>query len=1074
MRHRLSLFLINVFVMISLLFGQDMPVVSSMKDLHGQKIPKSLLNEISVYIVNIPLRVALADISEKGDVKLNYTHENLPLNQKVSVKKEGVFVVEVLLDVLDQTSTALRISKNGSLFIVPNDKQDNKKEDNGQISGYVQDIKTGEALPGANVWLDGTTMGSATNDKGEFVILNVPPGSYHIKANYIGYKDFVDTVAVKSAGKVFRVIDMKYSGAGESEVIVVQAQASGQMQAINQQLSAAELKNVVSKDRIQQLPSQNAAESVGRLPGVSLLRAGGEGNQVVIRGLEPKYNKIMIDGVSMAPTSSNDRSVSMGMISSYSLEGIEVIKSPTANMDGDQVGGSVNFTMKTAPKGFSYEVIAQGGYNELRNSFNDYMFVGNISNRFYDNKFGIFAQFIADGKNMGSNSMSAGYKRLDNKTDRLNPQELTGVTLTNSFRYRKRYGGTLTLDFKIPDGKIYFKNFISNANTLYNTYDEYFGKSEHRFTPKDRSSKQLIYTNVLNYNQSFSSFMIDAKVAHTFSGTEVPRDIEFKFNDTHDMNSFDSVKTTILPEEVPDYAKNMYDNFIWASFEDAENTTDGRQIMAQLDFTTDFRITRQISGKFKFGGKYRYDERSYDQDGFKGNPTVASNIDYKQAIIDQIPQMSGLSANGSFYYPYFYDHDFSAGEFLKGRFTPGPVADIDLLHDILDVMKDHYDEVSHEGITNIYYHMAKYSVFYDYTGFERLGAGYMMFDLNLTKKIRFIPGVRYEAKTTTYHGVYGNSGKNPEYVYTPYDTTSERNNDFWLPMIHLRYDPFDWMQIRLAYTHTIARPNFRYILPNMDYGQNGITMQNPYLKPELSENFDLYFAFSENYIGLFTIGGFWKNIQDKIFSQGERVLLDPEEYGISPAFEGERFTIQENNPNISIVKGFEIDWQTNFWYLPSVLKGLVLNVNYTKIYSEAKYPRFEVETSFDPSNPFVPIFNNIDKSYWDRMQNQPDHIINIAFGYDIKGFSGRVSMNYTSNIFVTSSFWPEERRITDDYLRWDLQLSQKLPWEALQVYLNATNLSGEVESSHLLGWSKQRSMNYYGRAIYAGLRWKIN
>jgi outer membrane receptor protein involved in Fe transport len=135
------------------------------------------------------------------------------------------------------------------------------------------------------------------------------------------------------------------------EEVEVTAQARGQLSAINEQLSANEIKNVVSKDRIRELPDANAAESVARLPGVSIVRYGGEGAKVVIRGLSPKYNKIMVDGVQMAATGSGDRSVNMSMISSYSLEGIEVIKSPTANMDANQVGGAVNFKMKTAEKG---------------------------------------------------------------------------------------------------------------------------------------------------------------------------------------------------------------------------------------------------------------------------------------------------------------------------------------------------------------------------------------------------------------------------------------------------------------------------------------------------------------------------------------------------------------------------------------------------------------------------------------------------------------------------------------------------------------------------------------------------
>ncbi len=86
----------------------------------------------------------------------------------------------------------------------------------------------------------------------------------------------------------------------EGQTVTVTAQAEGQYQAINEQLNSSSIKNVVSAARIQELPDANAAESVGRLPGVSLIREGGEGSKVVIRGLSPQYNQITIDGIEMA------------------------------------------------------------------------------------------------------------------------------------------------------------------------------------------------------------------------------------------------------------------------------------------------------------------------------------------------------------------------------------------------------------------------------------------------------------------------------------------------------------------------------------------------------------------------------------------------------------------------------------------------------------------------------------------------------------------------------------------------------------------------------------------------------
>ena len=76
----------------------------------------------------------------------------------------------------------------------------------------------------------------------------------------------------------------------EGEIAIVTAQAFGQRAAINQQLASNSVVNIVSAEKIEELPDATAAEAIGRLPGVSLKRSSGEANKVVIRGLSPKYN----------------------------------------------------------------------------------------------------------------------------------------------------------------------------------------------------------------------------------------------------------------------------------------------------------------------------------------------------------------------------------------------------------------------------------------------------------------------------------------------------------------------------------------------------------------------------------------------------------------------------------------------------------------------------------------------------------------------------------------------------------------------------------------------------------------
>ncbi|MCL5021451.1 MAG: carboxypeptidase-like regulatory domain-containing protein, partial [Bacteroidetes bacterium] len=173
--------------------------------------------------------------------------------------------------------------------------------ENSNIEGHVWDAQTKSPLPGANVMLKGTSLGASTDLNGRYVIRNVPPGSYVIRAAYIGYRNQELPIRVKRGGEIRRDFRLEAVGV-QGKTVVVTGQASGQNAAINQQLSSDRIMNSVSAARIQELPDANAAESVGRLPGVSLIREGGEGASIVIRGLAPQYNQILIDGVQMAAT----------------------------------------------------------------------------------------------------------------------------------------------------------------------------------------------------------------------------------------------------------------------------------------------------------------------------------------------------------------------------------------------------------------------------------------------------------------------------------------------------------------------------------------------------------------------------------------------------------------------------------------------------------------------------------------------------------------------------------------------------------------------------------------------------
>jgi TonB-dependent receptor len=341
--------------------------------------------------------------------------------------------------------------------------------------------------------------------------------------------------------------------------------------------------------------------------------------------------------------------------------------------------------------------------------------------------------------------------------------------------------------------------------------------------------------------------------------------------------------------------------------------------------------------------------------------------------------------------------------------------------------------------------------------------------MNIGPRIKFIPGVRYERLATTYTSSRGYFTPGMIYHYPHYDTTMDRAHDFWLPMVHLRYKPLDWFDARFAYTQTLTYPDFVSITPKIYIGVGGVDWHNVDLKPARSQNFDLYASFYSNSIGLFTVGGFLKRIDDLIFYASNRVILDPSLYeGIGPAQVNLNISTYINNPHRVDLWGLEFDWQTHFWYLPQPFAGLVLNVNYTHVFSEAKYPQTIVNTVY------FPVFSKtvVDTFYTSRMVNQPNDIVNVSLGYDYGGFSARVSMLYTADIFSANNFWPDLRQYTSDYIRWDLSVKQDLPWFGLQAFFNLNNISSRHDLTVVQGSQFPASEQDYGMTADLGLRWR--
>ena len=351
----------------------------------------------------------------------------------------------------------------------------------GTLQGTVLAAGTKQALPHANVVVVGTNNGTVTDLSGQYIIRGIEPGKRKIKVSYVGYTTKELEVTIKAEETNELKITLQETTV-EGEEVLVTAQRQGQQGAINAQISSNKIANVVAADRLQENPDANVAEAIARLPGVSLIRDGGEGVALVIRGMNPSYTKIYMDNV-LIPTSN------LSGLTQYNLQSVEVFKSNTADMRGDAVAGSVNLRMSEAPVGFKTSLNAMGGYNNLNDYWKNYKFIANVSNRFFDDQLGVVFSLDAENTNRSNQTISAGYEtKTVAPPGQLAPMFATNINLNDIKRLNRKSSVSLMFDYKLSSTtKLTFSNLYSHTDqenkSVYKSYTVTSGRRKPWYQP---------------------------------------------------------------------------------------------------------------------------------------------------------------------------------------------------------------------------------------------------------------------------------------------------------------------------------------------------------------------------------------------------------------------------------------------------------------------------------------------------------------------------------------------------------------------------------------------------------------
>jgi len=163
----------------------------------------------------------------------------------------------------------------------------------GTISGFVYDENTGEGLIGANVFLEGTYFGSSTNHAGFYSLPRVNAGNYNLICQYIGYKTYIKSIAVRAGEELKVEIRLEPTTIETEEVFVIADSVRTSIKLYNKSISKIDIKPR-QLERITQVIETDLLRSLQSMPGIAAV--SDFSSELYVRGGTPDQNLYLIDG----------------------------------------------------------------------------------------------------------------------------------------------------------------------------------------------------------------------------------------------------------------------------------------------------------------------------------------------------------------------------------------------------------------------------------------------------------------------------------------------------------------------------------------------------------------------------------------------------------------------------------------------------------------------------------------------------------------------------------------------------------------------------------------------------------
>lgn len=819
----------------------------------------------------------------------------------------------------------------------------------GAITGTILDEKSGETLIGANVLIENTTIGTATDFDGKYQF-KADPGVYTIHVSYIGYIDKkIQEVEIKAGETTFLDVMISDEALELDLEIVVKAKVIERSEnaVLMLQKRSDKIQDGISSQEISRLGVSSAAGALQKVTGTTVV----DGKYIFVRGLGDRYSSTSINGIRLPSIDPYRNSAQLDLVPSNLLDNIIASKTFTPDLPGDFTGGSINIKTKSLPERFTYNVSLSTSYNSqnhLRDDFltfdaGDQAFLGfndgtldrpSLLDR--EDIQGVLNRNAALQANLLNKDEPA--LLMDEAARSFNQQFVPSVK--NSFldyNISASLGNQFSLGGK-PLGVLvtmnYSRNFTQyqngvqaiyiNEGTGVPTLDENVNMADNLsvetpqlgglagLTFKPSPNNELSFLTIYSHSTDISSRELSGRFRTITAprifesrglGFQEREFIDYILSGSHLLSGLKNVKIEWTASVVDSKQDEPDLRFFANTFREDRNTytvdqsnyslpghffrvLDDRLMQGKLDITIPFAQSASPSNKFKFGGYFSRKERDFTESIYNLDRTNSGGEDY-------------------------------AGDPAK-YFGNGNIG-----------------LIQEEGDDNI---MGLYIVDNsrddnNYVGETEIAAGYGMFTLQLLPKVKFIGGARVE--TTDI------------FVESKSEKSAKIDEVDILPAANIIYEVGENANIRASYSNTLARPNMREVAPFANFGFIGDPelFGNPDLVRTRINNMDLRYEYFMRPGEIFAVSAFYKLFKDPIV-QTFRL-----------AGENPQFTFQ--NSNNATLYGAEIEIRKSLDFISPSLQNMSVSGNFAYIYSESDIDSLElqvnreVDPSFSSTRPLV-------------------------------------------------------------------------------------------------------------------------